>query len=84
MRFITCLLFFAIYLPVSAQVKAQKDIVYGKGVNWKNEQQDLTLDLYTPPSGKTLPLILFMHGGGFVGGDKAPISAFCVALADKG
>ncbi|MGZ4011730.1 MAG: alpha/beta hydrolase, partial [Flavisolibacter sp.] len=50
----------------------------------KNEQQDLTLDLYTPPSGKTPPLILFMHGGGFVGGDKAPISAFCVALADKG
>jgi predicted esterase len=62
----------------------QKNLIYGEAPDWKNEQQELKLDLYTPASPKALPLILFMHGGGFVGGDKDPISNFCATTAGKG
>jgi triacylglycerol lipase len=61
----------AIYAPLQktmpqAGVKAQRDIAYGSG---PKEQ----LDLFTPeakPSGKR-PILIFVHGGGFVGGDES-------------
>jgi triacylglycerol lipase len=61
----------AIYAPLQktmpqAGVKAERDIAYGAGPKE-------TLDLFTPdakPSGKR-PILVFVHGGGFVGGDKS-------------
>jgi len=84
MKFIASMLLCTACLAVSAQVKVQNDIVYGKAPDWNNQQQELKLDLYTSTSQKDLPLILFMHGGGFFNGDKSPISGFCNRLADKG
>ncbi|MGN0833365.1 MAG: alpha/beta hydrolase [Kiritimatiellia bacterium] len=40
--------------------------------------------LYRPLGGKDLPLLVYLHGGGWVIGSVASCSAFCGALAGKG
>ena len=46
-------------------VKAQRDIAYAPGPNEN-------LDLFTPEAkGPARPILVFVHGGGFVGGDKS-------------
>lgn len=58
---------------VFSNVLVKKDIPYGKAKNIKGEEEVLLLDLYVP-KGDSLtsrPLIIFAHGGGFKGGDKA-------------
>lgn len=46
-------------------IKAERDIAYGSGPKE-------TLDLFTPDAkpSKARPILVFVHGGGFVGGDK--------------
>lgn len=48
------------------------NIPYGMAKNIKGEDQILTLDVYTPKQDtlKKRPLVVFIHGGGFVNGDK--------------
>ncbi|MCC6472169.1 MAG: alpha/beta hydrolase [Burkholderiales bacterium] len=61
----------ALYAPFHerepyAGVRVTRDLAYGG-----NERQ--RLDLFEPlelPAGRALPVLVFVHGGGFVGGDK--------------
>jgi triacylglycerol lipase len=59
----------AIYAPLQKTmpqpgIKAERDIAYGAGAKE-------TLDLFTPEAkGKARPIVIFVHGGAFVGGDK--------------
>lgn len=48
------------------------NIQYGQSVNIKNESQKQSLDIYSPKNDtlKKRPLVIFIHGGGFVNGDK--------------
>jgi acetyl esterase/lipase len=48
------------------------NIPYGQSVNVKNENERHLLDVYSPKNDtlKKRPLIVFVHGGGFVNGDK--------------
>jgi acetyl esterase/lipase len=58
--------------PVFTAVNTRSDIVYGHAVDQNDVRQALLLDLYTP-RGDTLtsrPAIIWVHGGGFSGGDK--------------
>jgi acetyl esterase/lipase len=58
-------------MQVKSDAVITRDVVYGSNLNWKGEKEDLKLDVYTPPkTGKKYPFILFVHGGGFVKGDK--------------
>ena len=50
------------------------DVIYGPHA--RN-----VLDLWIAPAAKPTPLLVFIHGGGFVGGDKRNISAELVAQA---
>ncbi|NUY81311.1 alpha/beta hydrolase [Flavobacterium sp. MAH-1] len=53
---------------------------------FKNDTLQLDLDLYMPdkkPSGK-LPLMIFVHGGGFSGGQRLQNASFCQYLAQHG
>ena len=43
-----------------------------------------TLRLYRPKGGRNLPLLVYLHGGGWVIGSLASCSAFCGAVAAKG
>lgn len=62
----------------------KKDLNYGKAPGWHNNVQNLNLDLFYPSSGKKLPLIVFMHGGGFEASDKESCTLFCKRLAKSG
>ena len=43
-----------------------------------------TLDLYTARSSEPLPLVVYAHGGYYVGGDKSGLSEYCRTLASYG
>jgi dipeptidyl aminopeptidase/acylaminoacyl peptidase len=71
----------------STDVNITGDIVYGKNTDWKGNEQSLKLDLYSPKNlshQKRYPLIVFIHGGGFVAGDKKTTANECSILADSG
>lgn len=61
-------------------ISAETNIVYGKG-----GERDLQLDLYRPKDAKQpRPLIIFIHGGGWKGGQRTDMSFYCLRFAEKG
>jgi len=65
-------------LSFTQQVTVINDISYGKARKEK-------LDLYFPKEHSgSLPLIIWVHGGAFVGGDKRDVTYFAQALAYNG
>ncbi len=52
------------------------------------DDKDALLDIYypssLPQSDTTLPLIVWIHGGGWISGNKSHISNYCKILASKG
>jgi len=68
-------------------VNIVRDIKYGSNENWLGNTEDLYLDVYMPVTQdpkQTYPLVLFVHGGGFQTGDKAPASTYMKAFAASG
>jgi acetyl esterase/lipase len=65
---------------IKYEIDAQADIVYGRGGD-----ADLKLDLFTP-KGATGPLaaVVFIHGGGWSGGNKESFAPFALKLAAEG
>ena len=64
--------------PVFDEVEIERDIVYRTTENVDGDTVDLALDIYQP-AGDTAarrPVIVFMHGGYFVFGDKADIYGY--------
>lgn len=58
----------------SLEIETITNIQYGEALNYQGELEPLGLDIYMPPVYDVLvkkPLVLFIHGGGLVGGDKA-------------
>lgn len=69
-------------------VDSLKNIQYGEAKNIEGKYEKLFLDIYSPNNDtlKKRPLIVFIHGGGFVNGDKGsgyPL-LFCKGFAQKG
>lgn len=67
-------LFLLIVAPVAAVAEGSKfstwrDVAYGKAERQK-------LDVYAPKAAKTAPIILMVHGGGWMMGDKANSSVY--------
>jgi hypothetical protein len=58
---------------VFSAIDSLKNIPYGEAKNINGDSEKLLLDIYSPASDtlKKRPLIVFIHGGGFVNGDKA-------------
>ncbi len=56
------------------------DIVYGKDPHWQ------VLDVYRPKKerGNILPVIISVHGGGWVYGDKERYQFYCMDLTERG
>lgn len=56
------------------------DIVYGEDRDWQ------ILDVYRPKQaeGKSLPVIVSVHGGGWVYGTKEAYQFYCMSLAQRG
>jgi pimeloyl-ACP methyl ester carboxylesterase len=66
----------------------RKDIVYGSAAGTDGSKTTLKLDLYTisGDTGTQRPLVIFLHGGGLMNGDKVSRfgSRFCSAFAKTG
>ena len=82
-----------VYSASTFTVDISSDEVYGQGQthsNWNTPNptdMDLKLDLYVPENEDTQrPLVVFTHGGGWSGGDKANDAevAFCNFFAERG
>jgi acetyl esterase/lipase len=80
MRIISLLAILFVPFPVIAdEPRVQKGLAYAEP---KNERQ--MLDVYAPAKGKDLPVVLWIHGGGWRAGDKANIQKKPQAFVDKG
>ena len=80
MRTIPLLLILLIAAPVLAdEPKVQRGIPYAEP---KNERQ--MLDVYAPTTGKNLPVVVWIHGGGWHSGDKKDVMQKPQAFTDKG
>lgn len=67
-------------LTTPADIVRYDDIVYGEDAKWQ------ALDVYRPKNneGKRLPVIVSIHGGGWVYGDKERYQYYCMNLAQRG
>lgn len=71
----------------SSDMKVLRNIRYGdQRTNIKQDStSDRVLDLYLPLAKKEkLPVFVFVHGGGFSGGDKSGTKALCSKIASHG
>lgn len=70
------------------QISSQLNVNYGNAVDWQGNNVALKLDAYYPTlSIDTLPLrplILMVHGGGLIGGDKINYTRVCKEFAKRG
>lgn len=67
-------------LTTPEDVVRYDDILYGTDLKWQ------VLDVYRPKDRerKDLPVIVSVHGGGWVYGDKERYQYYCMSLAQKG
>lgn len=73
---------------VFSSVDSTIGIVYGQSMGWDNQNVSLALDVYTP-AGDTVgsrPLMVFVHGGSFVGGvrNDPVMRDLCLTFAKRG
>jgi arylformamidase len=80
MRILTVLLVLVLAAPILAdEPKVARGIPYAEP---KNERQ--MLDVYAPTKGKNLPVVVWIHGGGWRRGDRADMQKKPQAFVDKG
>jgi acetyl esterase/lipase len=65
--------------PVTAEVVVKRDIPYAEPA-----QPRQALDVYAPAGAKKLPVVFWIHGGGWQTGDKAEMNTKPRALVDRG
>lgn len=65
-------------IPLPAGVKQMCDISYGPHGKWNR------LDVYYPAGAESCPVIVNIHGGGFVYGTKEIYKRYCMDLARRG
>jgi acetyl esterase/lipase len=62
-------------------------VVYGTAKDWQGNAVSLDMNIYlpsNPQAGAKYPLVVYMHGGGFLVGDKKDGISKCQLLADSG
>src|SRR5436190_15289545 len=62
-----------------AELRTDRDIAYVKDGHALQK-----LDVYAPAHGKNLPVVVWIHGGGWRRGDKGPLQQKPQAFADRG
>ena len=79
MKYITCLLLVALAWVSEAHAQqVTRDVPYGK----VHERQ--VLDVYAPAGAKNLPVVFWIHGGGWQAGDKTMVTLKPKAFTDAG
>jgi arylformamidase len=75
----SCLLVCSLIAPTAYGQEVVRDIPYADPAD---ERQ--VLDIYAPPNAKDLPVVFWIHGGGWQTGDKSDIEHKPQAFMDKG
>ena len=67
-------------------VDSTMNVQYGQNVTANNVTQNLIMDIYQPHGDTVMrrPLIIFIHGGAFVGGNRTEGTGFCGLMALEG
>lgn len=79
MKFFTCFLFVTVVCVLDAQAqRVTRDIPYAAA----HERQ--VLDVYAPEGAKNLPVVFWIHGGGWQTGDKSMVALKPKAFMDAG
>src|SRR5476651_1892832 len=68
MKHVIGLLIASVVLTSAPAQEVKRDIPYTK-----NPDKLQTLDVYSPPKAKNLPVVFWIHGGGWQGGDKSEV-----------
>jgi arylformamidase len=79
MKYLLCLLLAFILLSEAEAQDVKRNILYADPAN-----ERLELDIYSPHGAKNRPVVFWIHGGGWEGGDKASVQIKPQALLDKG
>lgn len=79
MKHLSCLLFAFAFASVAQGQNAVSNIPYSEPAN---ERQ--MLDVYSPENAKSLPVIFWIHGGGWQAGDKTSVQIKPKAFVEKG
>ncbi len=68
-----------------AREKAVASVVLlDEDVSYESRFDNGTMDVYALPSDEVQPLIVYAHGGYYIGGDKSSLSDYCRTLASYG
>lgn len=71
--------------PVSNNQDLLENIIITKDEEYVSPYANNTYDIYTPLNTKgPTPVIIWAHGGGFVGGDKAMVKDYATVFANEG
>ncbi len=79
MRCIICLLVAVAFLSSARAQEVKRNIPYADKAD---ERQ--VLDVYSPPQARNLPVVFWIHGGGWQTGDKTDVQIKPQAFMDKG
>jgi acetyl esterase/lipase len=79
MKYCFCLAIVVAFLSQSQAQDVQRNIPY---VDSRHERQ--VLDIYSPPDAKNLPVVFWIHGGGWQTGDKSSVQLKPRAFVEKG
>jgi acetyl esterase/lipase len=79
MKFFTTFLITVTFVTAAQAQNVKRNIPYAEPTN---ERQ--MLDVYAPENAKSLPVVFWIHGGGWQSGDKASAHAKPKAFVDKG
>lgn len=80
-----------LWIDKSFQYDSLLNQPYGKSIDFFGDEQELTMDIYLPtcgpnPSNSAKPLLIWIHGGAFLAGDKndPSIQYLCKSYAKRG
>jgi len=73
-------------MEVFPDVSVQKDVVFGQVKDRSGKMLDLTMDIFQPKNDTLIkrPLVVWIHGGGFVSGSKENMLSRCDGFAKLG
>ncbi|MCR8656145.1 alpha/beta hydrolase fold domain-containing protein [Paenibacillus endoradicis] len=74
------------YLTPAYEVTVTKDILYANKKNETDVEELLKFDLYQPveDNNEQRPIFIYVHGGGYTGGNKSDTGDFSTELASRG